>query len=368
MDMPLPEIIDRITIVRLKMERIGDPMLRSEYTALEHAIKEVEYKGFTINPDWIERLYKINGEIWDLESDIRAGKEGELGLEEVGRRAIIIREKNKVRVGIKNEIVKATGKGFEDVKMNHASAEQKVLTIVIPVYNEKRYFLKIMKEVMKANTWGMRKQIIIVESNSTDGTREIVKKFVLEQKKNFDIELILEDKPQGKGHAVKAAFKKIRGDIVLVQDADLEYKPSEYEDLLKPILDGKCDFVLGSRSLGKKHWEIRDFEGNRFYSGLLNFGGLFFTGIFNILYNVKLTDPATMFKVFKYKCMKGITWKSDWFELDWEIIAKFIRNGHIPIEVPVSYNSRSTKEGKKIRFFRDGPRVFWAILKYRFVN
>ena len=119
--MPLPEILDRLSILKLKIERIGEPHLKEELQAYQIAIKEFKQRGIIVKDEWLNRLYTINGKIWDLESDIRKGKEGEIGLEEVGRRAIAIRELNKQRVSIKNEIVQKTGIGFKDVKMNHAS-------------------------------------------------------------------------------------------------------------------------------------------------------------------------------------------------------------------------------------------------------
>lgn len=122
MEMPLPEILDRMSIVKLKIERIGEEHLKEEYKEYEKAIKEFEKIGIKIKKEWFEELYYLNGKIWDLESDIRKGKENILGLEEVGRRAILIRELNKQRIAIKNKIVEETGLGFKDVKMNHASA------------------------------------------------------------------------------------------------------------------------------------------------------------------------------------------------------------------------------------------------------
>ncbi len=122
MEMPLPEVLDRLAIVRLKMERIGESHLKQEYDDLQKAIQEFCERGITIEQEWIDSLYRINGEIWDLEFDLRKGKEQELGLAEVGRRALLIREKNKQRISIKNSIVKQTGLGYQDVKMNHASA------------------------------------------------------------------------------------------------------------------------------------------------------------------------------------------------------------------------------------------------------
>jgi len=121
MEMPLPEILDRLSILKLKIERIGEPHLKIELEEYEKAIEEFKARGIIIKDEWVEELYRINSRIWDLESDIRKGKEKELGLEEVGRRAIAIRENNKKRVAVKNKIVEETGSGFKDIKMNHAS-------------------------------------------------------------------------------------------------------------------------------------------------------------------------------------------------------------------------------------------------------
>jgi len=123
MEMHLSEVIDRMTIVKLKIERIGEPHLKKEYNEYENALNEFEKKGIKIKDKWFSELYEINKKIWDLESDIRRGKEKELGLEEVGRRAIEIRNINQQRVSIKNQITEETGNGFKDIKMNHASAE-----------------------------------------------------------------------------------------------------------------------------------------------------------------------------------------------------------------------------------------------------
>jgi hypothetical protein len=121
MEMPLAEILDRMSIVKLKIERIGEPHLIKEYEEYEKAVQEFKDKGIIVKDEWLNELYKTNGIMWDLESDIRKGKENELGLEEVGRRAIAIRDLNKQRIAIKNRVVEETGLGFKDVKMNHAS-------------------------------------------------------------------------------------------------------------------------------------------------------------------------------------------------------------------------------------------------------
>jgi hypothetical protein len=121
MEMPLPELLDRMSIVKLKIERIGEPHLKEEYEEYEKAVKEFKDRGIEIKEEWVDELYEFNKNIWDLEADIRQGKEEELGLEEVGRRAIKIREANKKRIAVKNKITEQTGLGFKDVKVNHIS-------------------------------------------------------------------------------------------------------------------------------------------------------------------------------------------------------------------------------------------------------
>jgi glycosyltransferase involved in cell wall biosynthesis len=266
---------------------------------------------------------------------------------------------------------------------------EKVLTVIMPVFNEARTFETTLKQVIRQRVPGMRKEIIIVESNSTDSTRKKVLKYSEGKPQKFwlndaagprqqlvkyqgktvgndTITIILEPKPQGKGHALKSGFQEATGHIILIQDGDTEYKTSEYPKLVKPILQGKCEFVLGSRHAEGSTWRIRKMQTTNAYASLLNFGHWFYTTLFNVLYGVRLTDPATMFKVFRRDAAKEIHWNSNYFELDWEIVAKLIRNGHKPLEIPVSYAARSTAEGKKIRFFRDGFLVLWAIVSFRF--
>ena len=237
------------------------------------------------------------------------------------------------------------------------------LSIILPVYNESKTLKKLMNQVLKTKI-SIDKEIILIESNSTDGTRKIVKTY----EKHPLCKVYYQDRPQGKGNALKEGFKHATGDIILIQDGDLEYDPNEYQKLIQPILDGKADFILGSRHLSVNTHRVRKLEKTPFYAELLNFGHLFFTSLFNELYCVKLTDPATMFKVYKRKCTKGIHFKSNYFELDWEIVAKLIKKGYKPLEVPVTYHSRSVAQGKKIRFFRDGSKVLYAIIKYRFFD
>src|SRR3989338_6366386 len=238
------------------------------------------------------------------------------------------------------------------------------LSIIIPIYNEAATVSELLDRVLAVKIPSVSKEIIIIESNSTDGTKEIVQTYV----KRREITILYQEKPLGKGNALKLGFQHATGNIILIQDADLEYKPEEYEQLLEPILSGQTFFVLGSRPLAKESWTIRKYPGYFFYARLLNLGGFFYTILFNALYFIWLTDPATMFKVFKKECISGLTFKSNYFDLDWELVSKLVRKGYKPVEVPVSYHSRSTAEGKKIRFLRDGILVFFAILRYRFFD
>jgi hypothetical protein len=141
--------------------------------------------------------------------------------------------------------------------------------------------------------------------------------------------------------------------------------------VLEPLLVGRCDVVFGSRALKhQQRWQYRQFVGwaERLYGLVVNWGGLFYTMLFNCLYGTWLTDGATMFKIFRATDLRGLTLRSKGFDYDWEISAKLAKRGCRFLEVPVSYKARSRAEGKKIRFWRDGWQVFWAILRYRFVD
>jgi len=235
------------------------------------------------------------------------------------------------------------------------------LSIILPVYNEKKYLVKLINKILAVKL-PIEREIIIIESNSTDGSKEIVKKY--ESKKGFKV--IYEDKANGKGFAVRNGFKMITGDIILIQDADLEYNPNDYNKLIEPILKKQTKFVIGSRKMGKKTWMIRKQEKNISKITFINIIAHFADLIFNLLYGVNITDPQSMYKVFHKDCLKGINFKSNYFNLDWEICAKFIRKGYIPLEIPVYYKSRSFNEGKKIRLIRDIFLNTYSIIKYRF--
>lgn len=238
-------------------------------------------------------------------------------------------------------------------------------SIIVPVYNERATVATLLDAVFAAPLpSGVTREVIIVVGPSTDGTEDIVARYAQKAA------IIKESAPRGKGAAVRAGLDHVTGDIVLIQDGDLEYKPEEYPKVLAPLLAGECDVVFGSRTLGhEQHWQFRRFGGlERLYGLLVNFGGVLFTGMFNFLYGTKLTDGATMYKVFRAKDLKAITLKSDGFDYDWEISAKLAKMGRRFGETPVSYKARSRAEGKKIRFWRDGWRVFAAIVRYRFVD
>jgi glycosyltransferase involved in cell wall biosynthesis len=242
------------------------------------------------------------------------------------------------------------------------------VSIVIPVYNEATTVVPLLNLVWAQPLPGLDKEMVIVESNSTDGSRQLVQRWVADKAKEAPgvVSLILQPKPGGKGNAMKEGLAAATGDIVIIQDADLEYETQDYLVVLEPILSGHADFVLGSRHMAAGSWKIRRFDRTPVRAWVYNFAGIFFHGFFNVLYDQELTDPTTMFKVFKRSCLKDFTLESDYFDFDLELCGKLIRAGYLPVEVPVSYNSRGIKEGKKIRFFRDGAKGMWAMAKYRY--
>lgn len=243
---------------------------------------------------------------------------------------------------------------------DHPTAQEKV-SIVIPVFNEARYCEQVIETVL-AKQLSIGKEVIIVESNSTDGSREIVRQF----EGRSGVRLILEDRPRGKGHAVRAGLAAITGTIVIIQDADFEYDIDDYDALLEPILQNRARFVLGSRTLGLDDWKVRRYGDDRLKGLLMNAAQLVFARTYNLLYQQKVTDVNTMFKVFRSSCLKEFTLEGDRFEFDIELACKLAKTGNAPMEVPVNYVSRSFAEGKKISFFRDFFRSYAAFFKYRF--
>jgi Glycosyl transferase family 2/Methyltransferase domain len=242
-----------------------------------------------------------------------------------------------------------------------ATSTAEKLSIIFPCFNEETYVGDVL-EALLAKTLKIPKEVIIVESNSTDGTRAIVQRFA----SHPDVKLILEERPRGKGHAVRTGLAAATGSIILIQDADFEYDLDDYDALLEPILQRKTSFVLGSRSLGLDDWKVRRFAKSHVKELMLNFAQLVFAQTFNALYQKHTTDINTMFKVFRSECLEGLELTGDRFELDIELVCKLVRNGNSPFEVPVNYVARGFEEGKKISFVRDALPSYWAIFKHRF--
>jgi glycosyltransferase involved in cell wall biosynthesis len=222
------------------------------------------------------------------------------------------------------------------------------LTVVVPVYNEIATVRQALDAIVAKQIVGWNIEIIIVESNSTDGSREIV----LGYRDHPRVKIILEDRPSGKGHAVRAGFAAATGDILLIQDADLEYDLADYETLLAPIVAGRQAFVLGSRH-GRGGWAIRKFADQPVRALVLNLAHWTFTLLINVSLGIWLRDPFTMYKVFRRDCLTGLTFSCNRFDFDWELLIKLIRKGYRPIEIPITYRSRSFQQGKKVRMFRD---------------
>lgn len=243
----------------------------------------------------------------------------------------------------------------------------KKVSIIIPVYNEARTVTELLETVHNQPLPGnLEKEIIIVESNSKDDSRRLCEQFVQDKKrKNAEVYLIKQTSAKGKGFATREGILAASGDIIMIQDADLEYDVTDYPQLIQPILDGHADFVLGSRHLSAGSWKIRKFEKSPLKAAIMNFGGSLFHFFFNQVYQVKLTDPTTMYKVFRADCIRGVEFESNRFDFDFELVAKLVRLGFAPLEVPITYRSRGFEEGKKVSIWRDPFTYVYAILKFR---
>ncbi|MGH7440910.1 MAG: glycosyltransferase family 2 protein [Polyangiaceae bacterium] len=242
--------------------------------------------------------------------------------------------------------------------VGHGARTEK-LSIVLPVYNEVRYAGQVIDAVL-AKQLKIDRELIIVESNSTDGTRDVVRRY----EGRPDVRVVYEDRPNGKGHAVRTGLEHVSGTIVLIQDADFEYDIDDYDALLDPIIQHKATFVLGSRSLGLDDWKVRRYDKTPVKGLILNFAQVVFARTYDVLYQQRVTDVNTMYKVFRAECLDGLDLESNGFELDIELACKLARNGNSPMEVPVNYVARGFDEGKKIK-----PRDAWvsyaAFFKYR---
>jgi len=235
------------------------------------------------------------------------------------------------------------------------------LSVIVPIFDEQATVQAALDALLAKELPDFNLEVIIVESNSTDGTRGIVMRY----RDHPRVKLILEETPRGKGHAVRAGFAHATGDILLIQDADLEYSLDDYESLLVPIVAGQAAFVLGSRHNGSS-WKIRRFTGQPLQALMLNAAHWGFTLLINASFGIWLKDPFTMYKVFRRDCLEGLTFQCNRFDFDWELLIKLVRKGYHPVEIPVNYCSRSFKEGKKIRMFRDPLTWILAWARARF--
>lgn len=235
-----------------------------------------------------------------------------------------------------------------------------LLTIVMPVYNERDSFSITMEAVLRKDVPGVDKEIIIVESGSSDGTRDLVRQYEARP----GVTVILQDRPRGKGHAVREGFKHAQGDIILIQDADQEYDIEDYDALLDPLLRYERAFVLGSRHVAG--WKIRQFNDQPGLGQLCNLGHCLFLGLLNTIYRQDLKDPFTMYKVFRRDCLHDVHLECNRFDFDFELVIKLLRKGYKPLEVPVTYRARSFRDGKKVSMHRDPLTWLRALAKYRF--
>jgi len=224
------------------------------------------------------------------------------------------------------------------------------LSVIVPVYNEKATIVEILDRIRAT---GLDIELIVVDDGSTDGTRDVLTKIGA----SID-HLLLQPSNRGKGAALKAGFAVATGEVLIIQDADLEYDPEDYPELLKPIQKAGADLVLGSRLTGAKP--------QRAYYYWHYVGNRLITLIARVLYNTTLSDIYTCYKVFRREQLAGLHVQSDGFEFDAEFLAILLKRHLVVYEVPISYYGRSYGEGKKIKWYHTAH-VVWNLVKYRFV-
>jgi len=229
----------------------------------------------------------------------------------------------------------------------------KILSVIIPVYNEKKTILSVIDKVLLLD---FVREVIVVDDGSTDGTIELLKATSFDNR----VHCVFHAHNMGKGAALRTGFAHVRGEIATIQDADLEYDPSEFREMIKPILDGVADVVYGTRLSGGKPQRV-----HLFWHKL---GNGFLTFVTDILYNTTLTDMETCYKMLRREVLETITIKSNGFSVEPELTAKICKNKKWRVyEIPISYYGRSYAEGKKITW-RHGFTALLTLLKYRFVD
>ena len=225
------------------------------------------------------------------------------------------------------------------------------LSVIIPIYNEVESICEIVKRVQQTKlAW----EIVLVDDGSIDGTRDLLK----EMDGKDIVRVILHEKNQGKGAAVRTGFDAAKGDVLLIQDADLEYDPRDYPTLVKPLEEGIADVVYGSRFLGGPRRVVM------FWHMIANYMLTFMT---NILYNTILSDMETGYKVFRKEVITGMPLRAKRFDFEPEFTAKVLKRKYRIYEVPISFNPRDYSEGKKIKL-KDAFEAVWTLIKYRFVD
>ena len=230
----------------------------------------------------------------------------------------------------------------------------KRLSILIPVFNEVQTVEEIIRRVRATDSCSLEKEIILVDDASTDGTGDLLKKI----QEAGGVKVVWHPYNRGKGAALRTALEQATGDIVVIQDADLEYDPADYPILLKPILDGRADVVYGSRFLGGTHRVLL------FWHFMAN---KFLTLLSNLFCNLNLSDMETGYKVFRRKCVEGLTLNAERFGIEPELTAKLARRHFRFYETPIGYSGRDYSEGKKIGW-KDGLAALWFIFRYRFFD
>lgn len=221
------------------------------------------------------------------------------------------------------------------------------LSVIIPAYNEIDTIAQVLDNVRAVD---IDKEIIVADDCSTDGTREFVQI-------QPDVMLVENPRNLGKGAAIRLALEQVSGDIVLIQDADLEYDPQDYPKLVQPIVDGKADMVYGTRFAGKRpNMKLANYLANKLFALMAT-----------VLYGTKVTDEATCYKAFRTDVIKSLDLKCMRFEFCPEVTARLLKRGYRYAEVPINYHARTHQQGKKIRWY-DGLECIWSLIKYRFTG